>query len=69
MKKKILKRILTKLESSINCMKSFEIEYNNNDENIKDIIDKLNKYSSTIKDNDKLLQIKDKLYLKKKRIT
>lgn len=59
---------IKKLDSSILFMKSVEEEYKNNDENIKDIIEKLNKYSSTIKDNDKLLQIKEKYICKRKEL-
>lgn len=57
-----------KLESSIIFMKSFEKEYQKNDENIKNIIDKLNDYSSIIKDNDKLLKIKEKYLSKRKEL-
>lgn len=59
---------ITKLESSISFMKSFESEYNKNDENLKDIIDKLNDYSSKIKDNDNLLKIKEKYISKRKEL-
>ena len=57
-----------KLESSIIFMKSVEKEYQKNDVNIKDIIDKLNDYSSIIKDNDKLLKIKEKYLSKRKEL-
>jgi len=66
--KKNTENNIKKLESSILFMKSFEIEYKNNDENVKDIIDKLNKYSSTIKENDKLLQIKENYISKRKEL-
>lgn len=59
---------IKKLESSIVFMKSFETEYKNNDENLKDIINKLNEYSSIIKDNDNLLKIKDKYLSKRKEL-
>ncbi len=59
---------IKKLDSSILFMKSFEEEYINNDTNLKDIIEKLNKYSSIIKDNDKLLQIKEKYINKRKEL-
>ena len=62
-----IKKDVQTIEKSVQFMKSIENKYNE-DESVKEIVDKLNKYSESIFKNEKLSEIREKYINKRKEL-